>query len=100
MADDVTAPLGVGHLCLGVPLVLLGASALLEWDGVPTPAAVPAGWRYYDMYESLYRIMPVLGVGSLFVGVLNAGFVGWIVYRKTRTETPAAKPQIDGGNHD
>jgi len=80
MEKTKPTPLGVVHVYLSVPFVLLGIAVLLAWNGSAAPEAVPATWRYYDRYVMLYDLAPLLGVGSLTIGVLNTAFLAWVLY--------------------
>ncbi|PGF14237.1 hypothetical protein CP556_24845 [Natrinema sp. CBA1119] len=50
--------------------VLVSVAAFLVWFTSPAPATVPADHRYYDMYASMYPMLPVMGFGTLFIGLL------------------------------
>lgn len=71
---------------MSFPCVALGGLLLLYWWTAIPPSVVPEGWRYASLYTSLYEMMPVLGGGTLGVGLLSSVVVGWTVF-------------TDGGDH-
>lgn len=84
MVERPPTPLGIAHLYLSLPLVCLGVAGLLAWHGAAPPTALPTEWHHYDLYQAAYRAMPVLGAGSVIVGLLNTGYLGWVVYAEIR----------------
>lgn len=82
MNETERLPLSALEGFLSLPFVVLGAGLLVSWVTAVEPATVSEQWRYHGLYASLYQMMPVLGGGTLLIGVLNSLHLGWVLYSR------------------
>lgn len=45
---------------------------LVMWTTYPNPSVINQGWQYYDVYATIYELIPALLAGMFLIGVIAA----------------------------
>lgn len=56
---------------MGPALIVLGVWGLAVWWISVDPSTLEGGTIHYDQYVVVYNSMPIMGVGSIVIGILN-----------------------------